>query len=114
MVSPGASYTGTVWMKTNYVSGDSSDGAFVNFREVTALGTLVASNITAKIKTTTDWTPYTVTFTTGFSTRFIVPRLSVVGQTGTGTLIMDAWFDDIVLKPTVTTARTVVTSRALA
>ena len=53
-----------------------------------------------KVKTTTGWTKYTTVFTTNSATREVNIEPRIYGHTGTGTLIMDAWFDDIVLKKT--------------
>lgn len=98
-VSPSIKYTGSYWMSTNFVSGDSADGAYLVFSEVNATGGGIASNLPSKVKTTTGWTQYSVSFTTNASTSFVQPRMRVYGQTGTATLIMDAWFDDIFLIP---------------
>lgn len=95
-VMPSTSYTGTYWMKTNYVSGDGL-GADVSFREFSGVGAIGLANDGTFIKTTTGWTMYTVQFTTAATTRFILPRVQIVGTSGAGTLIMDAWFDDIKL-----------------
>lgn len=104
-VLPSTTYKGTFFMKTNYVSGDSNDGAYMNFAECDGGGNGIINNLSTKVKTTTDWTSYSVTFTTNASTRYIIIDASVQGATGTGTLVMDAWFDDIVLKPTTAEAR---------
>jgi hypothetical protein len=104
---PNTSYTCTYWMKTNYVSGDSSDGATVNILEIDGSGNDLTAPTSTKIKTTTDWTQYTVTWTTNASTRYLRIRPTIYGHTGAATLIMDAWFDDIVLKPTTPAQRLV-------
>jgi len=107
-VSPSTTYTLEYWMKTNYVSGDSATGASVNALEYDNTGTLKATNgVTApeKIKTTTDWTKYSFTFTTSATTNFLLVMPVVYGHTGTATLIMDAWFDDIVLIEPTTPSR---------
>lgn len=107
-VSGSTSYTCTYWMKTAVTSGTANDGACINFNERNTAAGGSVNNKGTLVKTTTDWTLYTVTFTTASATRFLVPRLSVVGTTGTATLIMDAWFDDIVIKPTIPVTRTAV------
>jgi len=99
-VSPGVSYTGTYWMKTNYVSGDATNGANMDFITRNAASTALTVNATTKVKTTTDWTQYTVTFTADATANFVTLRMRVDGLTGApATLIMDAWFDDIYLAP---------------
>lgn len=97
---PSTSYTYSFWMKTNYVSGDSNDGASIMFNFAKADGTSSGSFQSTKVKTTTDWTLYTGTFTTAADTVAINVNPRLYGHTGTATLIMDAWFDDIVLTPT--------------
>lgn len=107
-VLPSTSYTCTVAIKTNYISGDSNDGANLQVRERSATGGTIgtpSSTATTKIKTTTDWTVYSIVFTTNALTRLINIDMLVTGNTGTGTLIMDAWFANITLTPTVNTTR---------
>jgi len=104
-VLPSTSYTYSFWMKTNYVSGDATTGAQINFIERTASSSSPANTSTVGVKTTTDWTRYTGTITTNSATRFLTPDLRVTGNDGAGTLIMDAWFDDITLTPTVKPTR---------
>lgn len=96
-VIPNASYTCTFRMKTNYVSGDSNAGAYLQFTERDAANGSGINTASTNVKTTTDWTLYTITFTTASTTRYVVPRAVVDGNNGAATLIMDAWFDDIVL-----------------
>lgn len=108
-VLPSTSYTLTYKMKTNYVSGDSNDGAYGEISEFTGAGGLVLATTGTKVKTTTDWTTYTVTLTTGATTRYAVLYQRIFGHTGSATLIMDAWFDDITLTPTTPITRTAVT-----
>lgn len=101
-------YTAKFWMKTTYTSGDSNDGAFVNINERTVAAGGSVNNTSTKIKTTTDWTQYTIQFTTAAATRFLIPRLALAGVSGTGTLIMTAWFDKLELYPTTPITRTAV------
>lgn len=105
-VSPSTSYTCTFWMKTNVASGTSNGGAYISAQEYDGGNTLKASNASTMVKTTTDWAQYTITFTTNAATKLVNPRLTVYGHTGTGTLIMDAWFDDIEFGPTTPLTRT--------
>lgn len=107
--SPSTAYTCTFKMKTNYVSGDSNNGASVAFVERNAEGTFTATPTSTLVKTTTDWTEYTVSFTTTATTAWICPRPQIVGNTGTGTLIMDAWFDDIRVSASSIYSRTQIT-----
>jgi len=108
-VNPNTSYTYSAWMKTNYVSGDSDDGAYVQFTERSATASSITSTTTTKVKTTTGWTNYTGTFTTNAATVYLDILLFVRGTTGAATLIMDAWFDDIYLAPTTNPGRIAIT-----
>ncbi len=99
--SPSTSYTVTFWMKTNVVSGDAASGAFMRLSG----GTTADST---KIRTTTDWTQYTLSVTTSSTANKISIEVRIIGNDGAGTLIMDAWFDDIELRPTTPTTRTAV------
>lgn len=108
-VLPSTSYTYSFWMKTTANSGSATTGAEIIFIERQSGGNSVGTNAAGLITTTTGWTQYTSSFITNSATRFITPDLRVTGQDGTGTLIMDAWFDDIVLMPTVNTARSLAT-----
>ena len=106
---PSTSYTYSYWMKTNYISGDSTGGAFIDFRLYNGARVQTDQTNGTKIKTTTDWTFYTATFTTNATTRSLVILPTISGNTGTGTLIMDAWFDEITFTPTTATTRTALT-----
>ena len=108
-VLPNTSYTYSGWVKTNLVSGSATTGARLQF--VTSTGTADVTTTTAVtgLVATQDWTQYTGTFTTAATARFITPVMQIVGNDGTGTLIMDAWFDDITLTPTTPTTRTATT-----
>ena len=97
-------------MKTNYVSGDSDDGAYIQFTDRNdSNGTSLTSTTSTKVKTTTDWTQYTGTFTTNVGANCLDVLMFVKGNSGTATLIMDAWFDDIYLAPTTNPGRVVIT-----
>lgn len=108
-ILPSTSYTLSFWLKTNYVSGSSSDGAYVQLIESTGNGSTSSNTVSTKVQTTTDWTKYSVVWTSNVNARFVNPQLRIYGHTGTGTLIMDAWFDDIVLTPTTAITRPLVT-----
>lgn len=104
-VSPSTSYMISWWMKTTANSGAATSGAGVILQEYNGAGTAGTSNTPQKITTTTDWTQYSFTWTTGSTAHFLLAECQVAGNDGTGTLIMDAWFDDIVLVPTTTPVR---------
>ena len=108
---PSTSYTGTFKMKTNLISGTATNGAQMAFAELNGDGTILVNNSSTPIRTTTDWTTYTVTFTTGVNTRFISPIMRIYGHQGTGTLIMSALFDDIKLDTTVPSVRVLAVDR---
>lgn len=107
---PNTSYTLSYWMKTSLISG-SSTGARIGVQKKSVAG-VTGEEFTNSIgiATTTGWTYYSFTFTTNaaLDTPYLLVTLQIVGQDGAGTLIMDAWFDDITLTPTVNTTRTAV------
>jgi len=99
-VLPSTSYTLSGWIKTEYISGDATVGAQMFAYEYS--GAIVGGSLrtTTAIKTTTDWTEYSVTFTTASTTRYLAIGNSIKGHNGTATLSMIAWFDDITLTTT--------------
>lgn len=105
-VSPNTSYTFTGWMKTEYISGDATNGAAFALLEKTISGGTVTTRNTSYIKTTTPWTQYTLTFTTNPTTQYITFDHRIYGHQGTATLLMNAWIDDLVLNPTTPLSRT--------
>jgi hypothetical protein len=107
-VLPSTSYSYSVWMKTNLVSGSALTGAYASFSERTSSGTMVIQNNTPNQLTTTGWTRYSGSFTTSPTTSYIMPKAVVTGNEAAGTLIMDAWFDDFTLVPTYPVSRTTV------
>lgn len=107
---PNTSYTASVWVKTNLVSGTANSGARITISQLTGTGINSAGSglaLLTSLVTTTGWTKYEGTFTTSATARFLVPELRLLGQDGAATLIMDAWFADIQLRPTAPEARTV-------
>lgn len=96
-VLPSTSYTYSFWMKTTVNSGSSASGAFLYFEQQDSSGTYVNFNVTSLVNTTTGWTNYTGTITTDPTTAYIVIVMYVKGDDGAGTLVMDAWFDDVQL-----------------
>jgi hypothetical protein len=108
-VLPSTSYTASGWVKTSLISGSATTGARLLFVTSTGTGDVTTVNAVASIVTTTDWTQYSVTFTTAATARFITPVLQILGNDGAATLIMDAWFDDIQLYPTTPVTRNALT-----
>lgn len=102
---PNTSYRLTFYMKTNYISGDATNGAFIGIPAATGDGTNVTAYNSSAVKTTTPWTKYTVDFTTGSTIRRGHIEARIYGHQGTATLIMDAWFAEITLTPTTPIAR---------
>jgi len=113
-VLPSTSYTASGWVKTSLISGSATTGARLRFATSTGTGDVTTVDAVASIVTTTDWTQYSVTFTTAATARFITPVLQILGNDGAGTLIMDAWFADIQLYPTTPVTRNVATGRSIA
>jgi len=107
-VLPSTSYTYSFWIKTQVNSGAATTGAFVNFGEYNGAGSYVTENPKGATNTTAGWTQYTGTFTTAATTRFVYVLMTVRGNDGTGTLVMDAWFDDITLTKTTPETRTAI------
>lgn len=110
-VKPSTTYTYSFWMKTNYVSGDATNGAYISFVQANSAGTFGTTTSTTPVKTTQDWTYYTGTITTDATTVFMRVRPQIYGHQGTATLIMDAWFDDITLVETTPVTRNTATGR---
>lgn len=110
---PSTSYTFSCWVKTNVVSGAATTGARVQFMTRTGDGitNVTTTTLATNLLTTQDWTQYTATFTTGATVRFGTPSFQIVGNDGAGTLIMDAWFDDITLTKTTPETRTAAGAR---
>lgn len=106
---PSTEYTMTYWMKTS-LSGSATSGANMTLAQYRQSGIGGAGNSGAGtvVKTTTDWTQYTVTLTTSSSAYFLLPELNLIGDDGAATLIGSAWFDDIQLYPTTPITRSAV------
>jgi len=99
-VLPSTTYNYSYWAKTNYVSGDSSDGFRISFlgSGLDGLSSGFSRAGASTIKTTTAWTQYSGSFTTNATTYFLQVNPLIYGHTGVATLIMDAWIDDIVIE----------------
>jgi hypothetical protein len=101
------SYTLSYFMKTIANSGSATSGAGLDAREWSGAGTVGATNIIGTpVAITTNWTKYSATFTTASTARFIQIRPQIIGNDGAATLIMDAWYDNIVLTKTTPQTRT--------
>jgi hypothetical protein len=96
-VYPGTTYILSFYLKTNYTSGDSNDGAFVSLITRKPDNTSGTTQVSTKVKITADWTQYTISTTPSAGFTLLQIRLGIIGNTGTATLIMDAWFDDLTL-----------------
>ncbi len=114
-VLPSTSYTISGWYKTSVTSGTATTGVMVQ-----AIGKINEDNnedvtytAVSGVKTTTDWTYFTYTFTTDSNINYIKTAFRI-NNDGAATLIMDAWFDDIQLYPTTPVTRNVATGRSIA
>lgn len=101
-IAPNTSYTLSFKMKTLVNSGSATTGAYLSVIGYKVDGFSGASSFTGttsstRVNTTTGWTDYSITFTTASTAYYLRPELRIIGNDGTGTLIMDAWFDDITL-----------------
>ena len=113
-VLPGTSYTLSGWITTTAHSGSASSGAQLILWETNgSAGTVKSNNVISGITTSTGWTYYSKSFVTQNSTTYVAIRCNVIGNDGTSTLIMDAWFDDLTLVPTPGVITSAVSSRAL-
>jgi len=108
-VLPNTSYTCSAMIKTQVISGAATTGARLQFVTSTGTNDIATTTVVTGLNTTKDWTLYTTTFTSNATARYVTPVLQIIGNNGAGTLIMDAWFDDIILKPTTPETRTIVT-----
>lgn len=104
-ISPSTSYTLTFWMKTVANSGSANTGAYFEVREYSGSNLQVGSHTTTGVTTTTGWTQYKIIWTTASTCSYLMLVYQLVGNDGTATLIMDAWFDDIFLQQTALLAR---------
>lgn len=107
---PNTTYTISGYITTNLVSGAASTGARISASQQAGDATTPSGSGRALgiISTTTPRTFYTGTFTTSATARYIKVDCSITGNDGAATLIMDAWFDSLVLTPTTPTARQVI------
>lgn len=101
-INPNTVYNYSFWMKTVANSGTCNDGANITFSQRNSAGTAVSEPGSTKVKITSDWTQYTGSFTSHASAAYLFLKVQVIGNSGAATLIMDAWFDDIVVWPAAT------------
>lgn len=94
-VKPSTKYTLKYWMKTTAVSGSANSGARIRVRTWNATASLGTTIAQTSVTSTTDWTEYSVDFTTSATDRYVSIEPLIVGNDGTATLIMNAWFDGI-------------------
>jgi prophage tail gpP-like protein len=99
-ISPNTAYTLKYWLKTQVISGTADNGAFLKILRATSAGTYVAETGGTPVKVTQDWTEYTVNFTSGPTEALAHLEYRLYGHQGVGTLIMNAWFDDVTLTAT--------------
>lgn len=108
VVQPNTSYTATFRMKTNLISGSSNSGARLAAVQYNGAASALTTNLSTAVTTTSGWTEYTLTFTTQATCNFVELQCRVTGNDGAATLIMDAWFNKVVFRPTTEIVRTAV------
>lgn len=116
-VQPSTSYTLTVRIKTIVSNTFGTAGLYgANLEVIQHSGTAAVSaqNLRGtsnnKIAVTTDWTTYTMAFTTGVTTRYVNLFFGIFGN-ATDYADMTAWFDDLTLDTTIPSTRTLATNR---
>lgn len=100
--APNTRYTAKVAIRTQVLGGAADSGAYLAVEEYDGDGTLVESAPTPQVRTTSNFTEYSIAFSTKSSTRYLVPQLYVRGNDGAGTLRMTAWFGAVHLIPATT------------
>lgn len=101
-----SNYTLTYRMKTQNNSGTATTGATAGVAQWSDSGVFQGNSTNTGILTTQDWEQYSFTFQIqNASTRWLETFVEVKGNDGAATLIMDAWFTDISLKPTLLETR---------
>lgn len=106
--SNNTSYTLSFDLETELISGDSNDGAYIFVREYGTNGATLATNSSSKIKISSSKTTYTLTYTTNIRTQYMCPVMSIIGNSGAGTLNIKAWFSNLSLVPTTAFSRSLV------
>lgn len=108
IVQASTAYRATFYMKTTNMTGDATNGAYGVVLMSKADGTAgTTSSSTTAVKTNTDWTKYTITFTTASDDRFGHFEFRFYGHQGAATLQGTANIDEVQITPTAT-ARTAV------
>lgn len=119
-VQPNTDYVLTFKMKTEISNGVGTPGVYGATMQVAVhSGTSNTANsflngaLNSKIGTTTDWTDYTMTFTTGATSQYVNLAFGIYGDTN-NYADMTAWFADIRLNTATGLSRTTATSRTTA
>ena len=95
-MKPDTTYILSGWIKTANMTGDSNNGVIIQMLEANSGGTNIGSaGSSAYIKTDQDWTYFEDEFTTNSTTARGHVECRFYGHTGAGTLLGDAYFDDI-------------------
>jgi len=98
-VKPNTKYKISFAMKTKLISGTCNNGAKVSFLCSKEDGSMAGVETgSTEVKTTTDWTRYEFTLVTNKVCAWGHPELHIYGHTGAGTLVMSAWFADVVVE----------------
>jgi len=110
LVAPNTTYNFQMWAKTTANSGAATSGLQANLVELNSDGTTQAAStsVFTGVNTTTDWTLYTKQITTTATSNYVRILIDLVGNNGTGTLVMDAWVDGIQMVPATLPGRTTV------
>lgn len=98
-MTPNTAYRLRFEMKTTVTSGTATTGAHVQLLMANGAGTNTQEVGSAGVTTTTGWTWYEVTFTTGATIARGHIECRLYGHNGTGTLIADACFRNITVEP---------------
>lgn len=107
-VLPSTSYTMTGWIKTAWISGTSTRGAYIRVEQFNGAGGSITSTDTSYTSgNNIDWTQYKTTITTNSACAFVVVTCNAHSTAGTTTLNGSAWFDDIRLDLTTSSSRLV-------
>ncbi len=107
VVQPSTEYKISGYIKKVVASGSATTGANIRLDAYDSGGSIVqfAMLNSSLGATTADWTYFERTFTTNTRTRNLILRMQIIGNNGSADLIMDAWFDSLVLWPTASAER---------
>lgn len=98
-VTPNTTYKYSFWLKTEYISGDSSGVGVGVYEANGSLVGITSSTLGGYVKTTQDFTYYSGTITTNANARYMNFGLRVYGHTGAGDLIMSGWLAEYDIEP---------------